>query len=176
MSICDIVPSGEPTSFLGTYQEIQREVYTSRANSTVIYLVGSQIDVSTQTKCYSLAKYWHAVFESKVCRSVADAADRAYSYVIVTTKAVPDVIRTSDILNPLLSAPYCDKYAQPTYVLIQNGLNVELDLYQALKSLAKGEPRIINTAVYISANLLDDNIVEDSDYVPYFSSFLFALG
>ncbi|KAF7982813.1 hypothetical protein HWV62_25747 [Athelia sp. TMB] len=112
----------------------------------------------------SLAKDWHAVFESKVCRSVADAADRAYTYVIVTTKAVPDVIRTSDILNPLLSAPYRDKHIQPTYVLIQNGLNVELDLYQALKSFAKEEPRIINTAVYISANLLDDNIVKDSDY------------
>ncbi|KZP22215.1 6-phosphogluconate dehydrogenase C-terminal domain-like protein [Athelia psychrophila] len=100
----------------------------------------------------------------RLCRSIADAADRAYSYVLVTTKAIPDVIRTSDLLRPLLTVPYCEKYSQPTYVLLQNGLNVEVDLYQAVQALAQGAPSVIGTALHILTNLLDDDVVEHADY------------
>ncbi|KAF8168580.1 hypothetical protein BJ912DRAFT_1001516 [Pholiota molesta] len=78
----------------------------------------------------------------KVCRSVADAADRPYSYVVVTTKAVPEVVKTSKILGPLLANEYTAKFAQPTYVLVQNGLNVEVDL----------------TALWIGTNLVAPNV------------------
>ncbi|KZP22214.1 hypothetical protein FIBSPDRAFT_859801 [Athelia psychrophila] len=36
--------------------------------------------------------------------------------------------------NPLRT----ERHAQPTYALLQNGLNVEVDLYHAVKALAKG--------------------------------------
>jgi 2-dehydropantoate 2-reductase len=101
----------------------------------------------------------------KVCRSVADAADRPYSYVVVTTKAVPEVVKTSKILGPLLANEYTAKFAQPTYVLVQNGLNVEVDLYNAIKALDKGEPSIISTALWIGTNLVAPNVVEHGDFV-----------
>lgn len=100
-----------------------------------------------------------------VCKSVAQAADRPYSHVVVTTKAIPELLRTPALLSPFLSLPYADKYPQPTYVLFQNGLNVEEDLYNALKNLDKGEPKVIGTAVYIGTNLLGDNIVEHGNFV-----------
>lgn len=100
-----------------------------------------------------------------VCRSVAEAADRPYSHVVVTTKAIPDLYRTPQILAPLLAPGYSGKYPQPTYVLFQNGLNVEVDLFNAIKALGKGDPKIIGMAVYIATNLLDDNVVEHSHYV-----------
>ncbi|KAF7969656.1 hypothetical protein HWV62_26696 [Athelia sp. TMB] len=96
----------------------------------------------------------------RFCNSVASAADRSYSHVLLTTKALPDVIRTSSLLAPLLAPPYSDKYEQPTYVFLQNGLNVEADLYNALETLGKGSPKIISTAVYIGTNMIGDNLVE----------------
>ena len=98
--------------------------------------------------------------------SVSGAADIQYTYVILSTKCVPDVIKTPELLNPLLSPPYCDKFDQPTYVLLQNGLNIELDLYRAVKALRKTrEPRIINTSIYVLTNLIAPNVVEHEPFV-----------
>jgi len=105
--------------------------------------------------------------QGAVCRSVAEAADQKYSYVVVTTKAVPDVIKTPQILAPLLSKEYINRFPQPTYVLIQNGLNVEVDLYNSIKALDHGEPSIVSTALWIGANLLSPNLVEHNDFVSY---------
>ena len=82
---------------------------------------------------------------------------------MLTTKAVPDVIRTPAILSPLLQPSYT--HAQPTYVVIQNGLNVEVDLYDALKKLGKGEPSIISTSVFVATNLLEPNVVKHGAFV-----------
>lgn len=84
---------------------------------------------------------------------------------MVATKALPDLVQTSKILEPLLSQDYAARFSQPTYVLLQNGLNVEVDLYNSLKALRRGEPSIISTAVWILTNLLALNVVEHSDYV-----------
>ncbi|KAF9467173.1 6-phosphogluconate dehydrogenase [Collybia nuda] len=100
----------------------------------------------------------------RLVRSVSEATDCPYSYVFVTTKAVPEVLSTSTMLKPLLSSPYADTYAQPTYFLLQNGLNVEVDLYQALKGLGKGEPRIVSTALWIGTNLVEANVVEHGHF------------
>jgi len=100
-----------------------------------------------------------------VYKSVADAANRSYSYVFITTKAIPEIARTPDILRPLLSSPYADLYSQPTYVVLQNGLNVERDLHEALVQLNKGPPSIIASALYILANLLGPNVVEHDSFV-----------
>ncbi|KAF5391833.1 hypothetical protein D9757_001677 [Collybiopsis confluens] len=71
------------------------------------------------------------------------------------------MITTPQILEPLLSTPYCDHFEQPTYVLLQNGLNIELDLFRTVKALGKpNEPRIVNAGVYVFANMVQSNIVE----------------
>ncbi|KAG6907598.1 hypothetical protein DXG01_008216 [Tephrocybe rancida] len=97
--------------------------------------------------------------DSKVVRSIKEAADRPYSYVFVATKAIPERASTPSILEPLLSAPYAEQHPQPTYVLLQNGLNVEVDLYHAIKRIGK-EPSIVSTALWINTNLLKPNVVE----------------
>lgn len=102
-----------------------------------------------------------------VCKSVAEAADTQYSYVMVATKAIPELIQTSKILEPLRSQDYVARFSQPTYVFLQNGLNVEVDLYNSLKALGRGEPSIISTALWIGTNLLAPNVVEHNDFVSF---------
>ncbi|KAG7095759.1 hypothetical protein E1B28_006464 [Marasmius oreades] len=100
----------------------------------------------------------------RLCQSVSQAADQPYDYVVVTTKAVPDLVQTSQILTPLLSPPYTDIHPQPSYVILQNGLNVEVDLYRTIKRLGQGEPKVIGTALYIGTNLLAPDVVEHNDF------------
>ncbi|GLB39887.1 putative ketopantoate reductase PanE/ApbA C terminal [Lyophyllum shimeji] len=127
---------------------------------------GNYDAVSSRGVHFKSAKYgeiegWRP---DRLVRSVAEAADRRYSYVFVTTKAIPERVRTPQILHPLLSSPYADEHPQPTYVLLQNGLNVEVDLYNALKKLGKGEPKIVSTALWIGTNLLEPHIVEHGNF------------
>ncbi|KII92999.1 hypothetical protein PLICRDRAFT_376006 [Plicaturopsis crispa FD-325 SS-3] len=102
----------------------------------------------------------------RLVKSVAEAADRQYSFVVVTTKAIPEVSSTPGLLAPFLTRPYTTTFAQPAYVLFQNGLNVEKDLYEALEKVGdKNEmPKIISTSLFIGTNLLDDNVVEHNDF------------
>jgi 2-dehydropantoate 2-reductase len=100
-----------------------------------------------------------------VCKSVAEAADRPYSHVLVTTKAIPELCKTSQILQPLFSPAYVATFPQPTYVFMQNGLNVEVDLYNALKASGIDKPKILTTAVWIGTNLLAPNVVQHNDFV-----------
>ena len=85
---------------------------------------------------------------------------------MLAAKAIPELQRTPALLRPLLSPPYSDAHPQPTYVLLQNGLGVEIDLYDALKQLKPDEePRIISTAVWIGTNMLDKNVIEHNEFV-----------
>ncbi|KAF8635561.1 hypothetical protein AX15_000211 [Amanita polypyramis BW_CC] len=95
----------------------------------------------------------------RLCKSVEEAADREYSHVFVVTKAVPEIVKTPDILSPLLRGPYADKYHQPAYIIVQNGLGVERDLYKAIEGLGKGKPKVIGTAVRMTTNLSAPNAV-----------------
>ncbi|KAF5376597.1 hypothetical protein D9757_009592 [Collybiopsis confluens] len=104
----------------------------------------------------------------RVVSSVADAADRQYSHVMLATKCIPEVIKTPEILKPLLSPPYSNRFQQPTYVLLQNGLNIERDLYHAIKSLGQSEPRIVNTGIYLLANQVAPNVVTHGPFVQMF--------
>ena len=50
-------------------------------------------------------------------------------------------------------------------MLLQNGLNVEIDLYLALKAIGDDHPRILSAAVWILTNLMSAvNVVEHGDY------------
>ncbi|TDL20514.1 6-phosphogluconate dehydrogenase C-terminal domain-like protein [Rickenella mellea] len=108
----------------------------------------------------------HAWRPTRLCRSVADAIDEQYDYVVVCTKALPEVLPTSKLLAPLLSKVSYE-HPQPAYVLLQNGLGVERDLYEAAKDASNSEgakPRIISTAVWIGTNLISENEVEHNDF------------
>lgn len=51
---------------------------------------------------------------------------------------------------------------------MQNGLNIEVDLYNALKTLKpEEEPRVINTSVYIGTRLLQKDVVEHNFFVSF---------
>ncbi|KAF9523773.1 hypothetical protein CPB83DRAFT_774909 [Crepidotus variabilis] len=101
----------------------------------------------------------------RLCKSVAEAADREYSYVVITTKAIPELTKTPEILAPLLAKEYREKFKQPTYAILQNGLNVEVDLYNALKEAQPSlKPSILSTAVWIGTNLSTPNTVEHNDF------------
>ena len=50
-------------------------------------------------------------------------------------------------------------------MLIQNGLNVEVELYSSLKALFPKDPRIISTAALIGTNLRAPNVVEHNNSV-----------
>ncbi|KIJ37084.1 hypothetical protein M422DRAFT_69495 [Sphaerobolus stellatus SS14] len=95
----------------------------------------------------------------RLCRTVKDAADTSYSYVLLTTKSLPDIVPTAAILEPLLSRDYVAKGPLPVFVFVQNGLEVERDVYDAIKGLNVGEPKIISTALWIGTNLLPGNVI-----------------
>jgi len=63
----------------------------------------------------------------------------------------------ASILGPLLvrdgSKPL------PVFVMLQNGFDGERDLYNAIKKLDRGEPKIISTALWIGTNLFPGNII-----------------
>ena len=81
-----------------------------------------------------------------VVGSVADAADCAYDYVAWTTKALPELGTAPELLAPLLDAAYASKFPQPVYVNMQNGIDVERDLHEAL--VAAGHARPWSRAAY----------------------------
>ncbi|KAG9007512.1 hypothetical protein FRB94_014281 [Tulasnella sp. JGI-2019a] len=106
----------------------------------------------------------------RVVGSVAEAADRSYTFVLITTKAFPDVLPTSKLLEPFLSRSYT--YPQPTYAILQNGLGVEKDLYAGLsKRMPFASPQIINCAVYCGANLMGNVMRHPTGLVCLPSSF-----
>jgi len=117
--------------------------------------------VHFQSAKYGEIKGWKP---DRLCNSVAEAADRPYSYVLVTTKAIPELVKTSQILQPLLSPAYLEKFPQPTYVLMQNGLNVEVNLYNTLKAGGVDKPKILTSAVWIGTNLSAPNFVQHNDF------------
>ncbi|KAG8815595.1 hypothetical protein FRC17_000655 [Serendipita sp. 399] len=99
-----------------------------------------------------------------VLKDVEEAASYEFDYVFVCTKVIPELKRTTDILAPLFAKGYSPK---TKYVLLQNGLGIETDLYSVLSSLLKDQngtlspttPTIISCAVYLMANVLEDGSI-----------------
>ncbi|KAH9474630.1 putative transporter [Psilocybe cubensis] len=124
-------------------------------------IIAKEEGIHFESRKYGNIKGWRP---DRLCKSVAEAADRPYSYVLVTTKAIPELVRTSEMLAPLYSNDYRAKFPQPAYVLLQNGLNVEVELYKTLKATLHDDPKIISTALWIGTNLLKPNVVEHNDF------------
>ena len=103
-------------------------------------------------------------------RTIEEALDRPYSYVILTTKAIPELNPTTELLSPLVSSSY--PHPQPAYLLLQNGLNVEKELYESLAGLKRGEPKILSSALWIGTNLLAEDVVQHNEFVRYSHTFL----
>ncbi|KIK46049.1 hypothetical protein CY34DRAFT_800925 [Suillus luteus UH-Slu-Lm8-n1] len=137
--------------------KLARVTAIARSNYDVVNAKG----INIRSKKYGTHESWKPY---RVVSSVAEAADRPYSYVVLTTKAIPEVIKTPRVLEPLLSSPYSERHPQPTYVLLQNGLGVERDLYHSVKALNQGEPKIISTVVWIATNLVDKNVVDHNHF------------
>lgn len=137
--------------------KLARVTAVARSNYDIVNAKG----INIKSQKYGTHESWKPY---RLVSSVAEAADRPYSHVILTTKAIPEVIKTPQILEPLLSSPYSERHAQPTYVLLQNGLGVERDLYHSAKALNQGEPKIISTVVWVGTNLVEKNVVVHNNY------------
>ncbi|KAG6380185.1 ketopantoate reductase PanE/ApbA-domain-containing protein [Boletus reticuloceps] len=118
---------------------LARVTVVARSNYDAVREHGMDI----QSKKYGNIPAWRP---DRLVKSVTEAADRQYSYVVLTTKALPEIAKTPS-------------HVQPTYVLMQNGLGVERDLYVTIKDLAQGDPKIISTVVWIGSNLTGKNQV-----------------
>lgn len=69
-------------------------------------------------------------------RTVEEAADRHYSYIICAFKCVPEITTTPALLSPLLAQLSASPPAQPTtFVLLQNGIGIEDNLQAALAKI-----------------------------------------
>ncbi|KAI8985630.1 ketopantoate reductase PanE/ApbA C terminal-domain-containing protein [Trametes punicea] len=137
---------------------LARVTVVARSN----YEAANAHGMNFQSRKYGNVQGWRP---DRLFPNIEKALDRTYAYVVVATKAIPEIERTPALLKPLLSASYAETHPQPTYVLFQNGLNVEADLYEALRRLRPDEePRIISTAIWIGTGLLEKNLVEHGEF------------
>ena len=97
-----------------------------------------------------------------VVQSYEEVLDFPFDYCIVSTKAVPEVMTTPQLLGLLLTERY--QHSQPAYVLLQNGLGIEGNLYQALKA-REANPIVITCALYITTNITVDGNVSHGSFV-----------
>jgi len=144
-------------AFILQKEGLARVTAVARSNYEVVRDHGMHI----KSVKYGEHKGWRPY---RVFGSVEDAADRAYSHVVLLTKMITEIQTNPQLLGPLLSRPYTEQFPQPVYVLMQNGMNIEVDLWNAVNSLNKGKPKIIGTSVYIGSKQLDKHVVEHSDF------------
>ncbi|TCD70348.1 hypothetical protein EIP91_003700 [Steccherinum ochraceum] len=125
------------------------------------YQVAKDEGTDIQSQRYGIHKAWRPY---RFFPSVEEAADRAYTHVVVATKIIAELQTNAGLLQPLLSIPYTQRYPQPTYVLMQNGMNIEVDLWDAISALDQGTPQILGASMLISARQLTKNVVEHGDF------------
>ncbi|KAI0782925.1 6-phosphogluconate dehydrogenase C-terminal domain-like protein [Abortiporus biennis] len=138
----------------------------SNARVTIVARSNYEAIKASNGMYYKSQKYGeHKWMPDRLCSSIAEAADRAYSHIVVTSKAVPELQKTPQLLEPFFKPSYTGIHPQPTYILMQNGLNIEVDLYKAVKALnPEQEPRIISTALWIGTRLTAPNTVDHNDF------------
>ncbi|KIY46911.1 6-phosphogluconate dehydrogenase C-terminal domain-like protein [Fistulina hepatica ATCC 64428] len=149
-------PVGAIYAFLAHSSRLARVTVVARSNFDIVCEHGLEF----QSRKFGQHSGWK---RDRLCKSVSEAADTQYDYVLVATKCVPEVVTTPEMLAPLLSVPYVNTFTQPTYVLLQNGLSIENDLYGSLIALGQGPPRIVSAAVFVFANITGKNVIEHDD-------------
>lgn len=88
-------------------------------------------------------------------RTVKEAADRHYSYIICAFKCVPEITTTPALLSPLLAQLSASPPAQPTtFVLLQNGIGIEDDLQAALAKI-DAPSVVISGCCWVDTTALD---------------------
>ncbi|KAI0087052.1 ketopantoate reductase PanE/ApbA C terminal-domain-containing protein [Irpex rosettiformis] len=92
---------------------------------------------------------WHP---HRVVRTVEEAANERYSYIVCATKCLPDVRPTSNILAPLLDA--LDETSSTSIVLLQNGVGIEDDIFEALSRRDLSNP-VISGCAWVDATMVD---------------------
>ncbi|KAI9068717.1 2-dehydropantoate 2-reductase [Trametes sanguinea] len=72
----------------------------------------------------------------RVVRTVEEAADRHYAYVICAFKCLPEIVTTPALLAPIISRLTTSPSKEPTtFVLLQNGIGIEDDLLEELSKI-----------------------------------------
>lgn len=87
-----------------------------------------------------------------VVRTVEEAADREYTFIICAAKCLPDVNPTPSILHPLLEK--LPKYPNTAIVLLQNGIGITDDLQKMLDELGVVNP-ILSGCAWVDATAVD---------------------
>ena len=89
---------------------------------------------------------------SPVVKSVQEAADQQYSYIICAVKCLTDVHTTSEILAPLLAK----LASSPTtsIVLLQNGIGIEDDVLETLSGMNLRNP-VISGCAWVDVTPVD---------------------
>ncbi|OCH90915.1 hypothetical protein OBBRIDRAFT_562509 [Obba rivulosa] len=98
----------------------------------------------------------HAAWKPyRVVRTVEEAADRDYVFVVCAFKCLPDVITTPALLTPILAR--LATASQPTaFVLLQNGVGIEDDLLAALAETKPGADNVvISGCAWVDATAVD---------------------
>lgn len=141
---------------LGDIQSMGR---ISEARNMTTSWCGDQIDVrrpKVSRSCVLITLHFKLV----VVKSVKEGTDRQLTYVVFTTKALPEIAKTPSVLDALkLSPPYTETHAQPAYVLV---LASSGTCTTAKKTLAKV---IISAVAWTTVNLVGKNQVSHSYFV-----------
>ncbi|EKM51612.1 uncharacterized protein PHACADRAFT_150148 [Phanerochaete carnosa HHB-10118-sp] len=92
---------------------------------------------------------WHPY---RVVRTVEEAADRPYAFVICAAKCLPDVGLTSSILEPLLKT--LPSTPETAIVLLQNGVGIEEDVQKAIAGSGATNP-VLSGCAWVDVTVVD---------------------
>ncbi|CDO69898.1 hypothetical protein BN946_scf184884.g57 [Trametes cinnabarina] len=109
------------------------------------------------SRAFSPDELWADSFimRTLVVRTVEEAADRDYSYVICAFKCLPEIVTTPGLLSPILSRIKTSPPKEPTtFVLLQNGIGIEDNLLEAL-SKVEAPSVVISGCCWVDTTAVD---------------------
>ncbi|KAH8085404.1 ketopantoate reductase PanE/ApbA C terminal-domain-containing protein [Cristinia sonorae] len=111
----------------------------------------------------------------RVVRTVEDAADRTYAYILCATKCIPEVLTTPSLLSPLLPNTTQPETNSPvtTIVLLQNGVGIEDDLIAYLNATNDLDKKVV---VVSGCAWVDTTAVDGGKKITQFGTERLVLG
>lgn len=85
-------------------------------------------------------------------RSVEEAADRSYAFIVCATKCLSDIRPTSSILGPLVKT--LPSSPETAIVLLQNGVGIEEDVQKAIADVGAANP-VLSGCAWVDATTVD---------------------